>query len=382
MLAGSLPWLGWGLLVLIAATVAVRWAASVAVGPIHPPLGPERWATFQADANRVDTVFVGSSRIMRHIEPAVIDRVMGEAGSPTFSFNAGMPAASLLESWHTLERMLAAGAPIRTVVLEPNDLNVDPENRRAARVVSLHDPGFLKRHLRNAQRVDRDKQDKQDHQRRRAKRRAERGRRVRIPPELSFSESWAFTLTAIEAGWLNVSNKGRLARAFFPPIDRHPVPRDVQGFRPLDGRPIRRGLRKNHREFKRIRRFVPRLRRSRRRTQQRSFGDNPVLLDHVAELVMWLRERDIEVVFISPPNGLKRDSSYEAWRAHREGWLPDVPFLHYNHPGDTPELLHKKLWFDEGHLNAAGARVFSRIVARDLRDLRNQRTRRRDGSRR
>lgn len=62
---------------------------------------------FQEHRDEFDTVFIGSSRIHHQVSPAIFDRVMGEAGHPTRSFNFGINGMLPPESGYVLERLLS-----------------------------------------------------------------------------------------------------------------------------------------------------------------------------------------------------------------------------------------------------------------------------------
>jgi hypothetical protein len=366
---------------LVGAAALWRLLLAATVGPIHPPLGPDRWAAFQADAHRIDTVFVGSSRVLRHVDPEIVDRVMAAGGHPTVSFNAGMPAGSVLESWYILENILAEGAPVKTVVLEPNDFNTLIQNRHAPRVIAAHAPHLFPRYVTRAIRNDKRLQKRQERQERHGRRRRAR-RSPAAPPaddregeddederSVEMDGAWSQTRAAVEATWLNVSNQGRLAHAAFPPLDRQPEP-NLRGFRALDVPPMSEASIRRAADFARERRFVPRVRRNQRATQRRRFARDETLLRDLNALIDWLQAREIEVVLLSPPNGAMRDAVFSAWQAHERGLIPELPFLIYNHPGRAEGLLDRKYWHDRSHMNGAGAGVFSQMLAEDLLEWR------------
>jgi len=97
----------------------------------------------------IDTVFVGSSLVYRHIDPAVFDAVMERGGTPTSSFNLGLPGMTPLELDFVIER-LARFAPdrLRTVWISPPRLALDTlPDANVPRTVNLHDPKRLARVL-------------------------------------------------------------------------------------------------------------------------------------------------------------------------------------------------------------------------------------------
>ncbi|MES2570644.1 MAG: hypothetical protein V4710_11400, partial [Verrucomicrobiota bacterium] len=54
------------------------------------PIVSEKLAYFARHRDEYDTLFIGSSRVYRQIDPALFDQVTREAGVPTRSFNLGI----------------------------------------------------------------------------------------------------------------------------------------------------------------------------------------------------------------------------------------------------------------------------------------------------
>jgi hypothetical protein len=91
----------------------------------------------------VDTLFVGSSLVYRHVDPARFDQLTAAAGRPTRSYNLGAPGLGLLELRWLLRQVaeLPTGS-LRWVFLDPYALGLElpDENRESARVIAWHDP--------------------------------------------------------------------------------------------------------------------------------------------------------------------------------------------------------------------------------------------------
>jgi hypothetical protein len=85
-----------------------------------------------------DTLFVGSSRTFRQLVPAVFDEEMAALGAPARSFNLGTPGMRPPEDSYVIERALRGReAPMRFFVVECNPLHlgVPPEDRGTTRAV-------------------------------------------------------------------------------------------------------------------------------------------------------------------------------------------------------------------------------------------------------
>jgi hypothetical protein len=62
---------------------------------------------FRAQRNKIDVLFVGSSRVFHGISPKVFDRALREEGRPWRSFNAGMDGMNPAEELALIRRLLA-----------------------------------------------------------------------------------------------------------------------------------------------------------------------------------------------------------------------------------------------------------------------------------
>lgn len=119
--------------------------AVLARGAFRPPLDAGlaslKRAHVDAHGDEYDTLFVGSSRVYRNIDPLRFDASMAEAGRPTRSFNLGLPGMEFLEALHTARALLdARPTRLRHLVLEilPAEAALFG-NVRSARVRAWHD---------------------------------------------------------------------------------------------------------------------------------------------------------------------------------------------------------------------------------------------------
>ena len=91
--------------------------------------------------DRFDTLFLGSSRIYRHLDCAQFDRIMANGGYPTSSFNFGVPGMTLLETTWVLDQVLALepGRVERIFLSGEIALQLHADNELSDRVVNWHD---------------------------------------------------------------------------------------------------------------------------------------------------------------------------------------------------------------------------------------------------
>ena len=87
--------------------------------PEVPSTIREKLAHFAAHGGAYDAVFIGSSRIQNHIMPGLFDRLAAAGGHPVKSFNAGIASMHTPEDAWMLEQILAGRpARLRWVFLE------------------------------------------------------------------------------------------------------------------------------------------------------------------------------------------------------------------------------------------------------------------------
>jgi hypothetical protein len=97
---------------------------------------------FQEHRDEFDTVFIGSSRIHHQVSPAIFDRVMGEAGHPTRTFNFGINGMFPPESGYVLERLLRTKPRhLKWVFIELDELETRriPKAEASRRSLYWHD---------------------------------------------------------------------------------------------------------------------------------------------------------------------------------------------------------------------------------------------------
>ena len=98
----------------------------------------QKFRFFSAHKDEFDTLFIGSSRIYFQISPAIFDRVTGENGLPTHSFNFGIGGMYLPESAYLLEQILnLKPRNLRWVFIEYDEMQTkwSPENQTSRRAL-------------------------------------------------------------------------------------------------------------------------------------------------------------------------------------------------------------------------------------------------------
>ena len=306
------------------------------------------WSKLQ-DIRRVqpETVFLGSSRTFRHVDPVRLDSVQG---SRSRSYNFGILGSRALETHFRADHLLTMDLPIRRMVLElgPIALRVPERTERTRRTHHYHDA-----------------------------RRAALGSRV----ALASDEPWMERVRSIAARWrywtMNTFLVG-WGRAWANSVmterdwrgDEETVGR--RGYVPLrQGGPDQRSA--EERRARRTRFLSPEgqaaFTRKRAALRDRS-SVTPTERDRVTAEV-WLglaeraRERGVEVVFVEQ---VGEGQSMGVTRLVREA-LGEEAVIVLNDPRRYPELFDRDAWFDGDHLGPGLAARATDLLAQELPSL-------------
>jgi hypothetical protein len=134
-----------GLLARLAVGLSFFFGTLALLGTVAAPAGGSsiggKLEYWRAHGAEYDTVFLGSSHVLRAFVPAEFDRAAARFGLESRSFNFGVQAVNLLEQCYLLEEILAAGPRVRRVLFEYQWLmpQIDPTNAFNPRTVSWHD---------------------------------------------------------------------------------------------------------------------------------------------------------------------------------------------------------------------------------------------------
>jgi hypothetical protein len=290
-----------------------------------------------------DVLVVGSSR-MRQLEPEILNEVFLKAGMQIRTFNLGLDGVRPPEDGYLLERALVGRkAPLRLVIVETNRLalRIGDEDFGTARMTYWHD----------AKRMgtiwDRTWSNENKH-------------------PLSARESvigyWRNLrfLPGHVAHWVtNESRMGlgfELTEKFLWPHQIRKESRRIGGYlgKKLDGFTARPdgGL-----DAKKNLEYAIALGNIKNLQETRLDPGDPASQAHFAEMEKIVHAHGAKLVVVAPPV-----ASPEIFRP----LAPEIIFLDYSDPSQYPELFDPKVRMDNSHLNDAGAKLFSKLVAEQL----------------
>ncbi len=313
-----------------------------------------------------DVLFVGSSSVYRHVDPALFDELTAAAGRPTRSYNLGVPAMSGLETLHALRRVLDLDLPeLRWVVLDARHPGymLAGENHLTSRVASWHDLPTT-------------------------------WWAVRLVADAPETVAWKLDqlrrhLTAFA---YRTGNVGRLRELLEPRLEGNPQSRaehDAEaeanrvmergragdGFAPLDWAMGQATALQQRFLYERRMGWEAEADEMLAGVEAARAGGWP-LLDYQGEpravqelteaerdllrtLVATAEQRGVSVVFLNAPDVRQKEFFVRA--GLRDGVVPGL--LDTDDPELYPALFHRRNRFDRDHLNEAGAALYTRVLA-------------------
>jgi hypothetical protein len=355
--------------------VALR---SVAIAPGGDVIGAKLdW--WRAEGKRYDTVFVGSSHVLRAFVPETFDRELSAAGLEAHSYNFGVQAVHLLEARWLLERILeASDGHLRRVFFEYQWLTpqIDPANAFLPRTVYWHDWETTSLAVERALHWDRElapglgyvEVDPGSHsifsvmdRCLPSGARAARGHLGHFASERVF-------LGRGEDAAKGLLGRGRARTARYAVRDGYvALEQDAAGL----GAEPRSYLRRRERFLEQRERYLAEVAALER--EPVVFGDGEWVdgalarvddLELLRAIAHAVEERGIEFALVIMPS----QSANRPFEERLEREL-GAAVLRYNLPERYPELYAPENRFDSGHLSAEGARLFSARLARDTAAL-------------
>jgi hypothetical protein len=345
-------------LILIASGV-IFFAASAAIlrNVLPAPLTTEadrRRLVFERASPPYDTVFLGTSRTYRGLDPAAFDTRTAAAGRPTHSFNFGLFGLRLFEARRVLKDLLAADREdrLRFVFLEmpPANWALERENLQSDRVIRYHDWRTFVDILRY----------------------------LNQDPQTSVWSGWPRVVPLME----NQANRGLGAAAFqslaagedgvddFIEQGAAELGDRGDGFQPLDQALSRADGDARERMEERHRLLLPSpeeweesIEKLRKQLSAHQTVTD-VAIELLAELSALVDQQRATPIFYLAPGFTPQ---WDVRGAHERGSVPAL--LAFDDPDRYPELYDRSLYFDKGHLNERGAELFSVVLADAFLDL-------------
>ncbi len=299
----------------------------------------------RAHKDEIDAIYVGSSRMMRAIDPRVVDAELAAHGLPWNTFNFGADGMFGFESDFVLREILALEpARLKTVFFEaatwyPGFDEPGSTNPESLRCAFWHSPTATRHVLESVRRLD--------------------------APLSTRLDLYRVHLAAFGK---KMSNFGQGPRVLANALgtDRDAISADVpvdlvaetRGYQPLElltdrvhteGRDVFLSAIENYKKL------ITKIPAENARGTSLETYNAPALADQYRAA----ESHGVELVQVVLP---ARSGSPLFDELARAGLVPEL--LHFNRPDAYPELYEVEHHYDMGHLNRAGAAVFSRLLVR------------------
>lgn len=302
-----------------------------------------------ANEASINTIFFGSSATKHTIDPQLFDSLMHINDIPVNSYNFGMSQMKVLDLQYHMEKLFAHDLPnLRYVVFElsyPNP-HIALNTLTNSRFIETHDWKRFKSYYNLFWQ--------------------QFGGRSRIT---SIAKRFYIFIR-------NVTLAGRAEQLIesltayqTEALPQTPLFRGEQpdGFRPLDietDEEILKGrISVNPREKEKLVTNIEKLATPERLKNHRK--EDQLLLEIYATIAGQCRQRGIQPIFLIPP----KPFDYLSLVKEYEKSEIDAPLIVMNDPNRFPEIFNIQHWYDGAHLNWAGARLATKVLALLMLDL-------------
>lgn len=300
----------------------------------------EKLTELKTEGARYDTLFLGTSRVFRHINPAVFDGRMAELGTESSSYNAGMFGLTMVEFSYLIHavREMPDLAPKR-IFVEPLYSNAMKfKNIATQRVIKTHTLDGTVREI--------------AHQMALGKSIGKGHYKVAAMHGLAFCYNrlgYGFwTRYVFGDGVIRVERTEAPTRAGYVPLEEETATTYLER-----SALFRDEMEKANEQF-----FSP------PGEAIRPLDVDEAYVNRLAELLVPLEESGAEIVFFFSPQAVGRDISESFARSiQRTG--RDWKVLSEPSDGKYSALYDAAYWFDIGHLRQEGAAIYSRGLAED-----------------
>lgn len=308
------------------------------------PLYRQKLQDIRRLSDDINTLYYGSSRFYRHIDPMLADSLLSE--HDLSSYNMGVTSLLNPQSYMLYEDLLLREElSLDYVFLEiSNFRQIKPGNVRTPRNYYYMDPATLY-YVTRYQAA------------------AAGPLRVRVSTVADFYASWCFKIiyAVNDAVGEMIGSEESLSDRIFENRGYYPLNKEFRATADTSSEVIRRreAYLADTTVVKRFARFA-----------EEAYGRenykvylNRVHLERLMKLYRLSEERGIELYFVISPR-LWEYNKLLALRSH----LPRNRVIELASSGSYPRFYHPEYTFDAEHLNAEGAVLFTREIARKIRD--------------
>ncbi len=335
----------------LASMLVVSQLANLVFPPAErPPLG-QKLSLVQSD-RETDTLFLGASRVIRHVSPEVFDAGMAERGLATRSFNTALPAMFTFEQQHYLDELLELKLPkLRFVFIAPESVHLSGSDRevKTPRAVQWHTFEATIATSRGILEMDDTLADK----------------------ALTISRHWmAFLHHTFNLGTARSQLLGTAVGEDIQ-LASHELASGTRGYRSLDDAMTTDAEFRGRLEGRRsdylssLPAFFEAVENLRKAIRD-GVGSSELGVEIVTRMQARVEAAGVVPVFLIMPGSSHGSRNYVR-EAKRRGAIRHL--IDLGHPDRHPEFYAPELQFDLGHLNELGARAVTATLAQKFADL-------------
>ncbi|MCA8967578.1 MAG: hypothetical protein KDC48_22045 [Planctomycetes bacterium] len=299
-------------------------------------------AALEARIDEVDTLFLGSSRIYRGINPIVFDAQMAALGAPTSSFNMGQPGTKMYDTCRVVDWLLARRpAKLARVFIEIDSYVTHSRSSHwmSRLMIETHEPSHFAARLRSVLLTSR--------------------------PVLVKLELIGFAAAHTIVNALRIGQGVRIlddwCRHWSGQAPSRFEPMPERGFEPLGPTSrLSEQRRSQHEEWRAEPDAAAELLSQKRANPIPAYARGGFDRESFLDQTRALEAAGIEVVYVIMP-------SYAVHLQGRDGVeeiLDQATVLSFEDPDEYAELYEFDHCFDQGHMVRSGAELFSRLLAR------------------
>lgn len=288
----------------------------------------EKMPYFYENQDKYNTVFLGSSRIFRHVIPNTFDSFVNKRGYDMRSFNLGTAGAANPETFYILRKLLKQeNLLINTIFVEiVHNMPIDDINYHTSRVVYNMDIESLI----SSYRIHRDSKFIKEKLHKR------------------------LFVTFAERLMLISYMQDLISAIFDKPSENEYTVND--GYLKKSSVSAREAFLKNP---KVLDRRIKRIKQNFKKLKSSKEYYNQSYLDYIKDLQILAKEKNVELIFVLTPRNHNRDCFFTFQH------IDSNKKIDLNSVNKYPKFYSEKYTYDVGHLNHKGAKLFSKVLAQE-----------------
>lgn len=310
------------------------------------PLVSEKMEYFESNKDNYDVVFIGSSRVYRHVDPEVFDEYLSTQGYDIQTFNFGFYGMKMPETYFWLEKVIDLQPKnLKWIVIEANLDNAyeNLNNARNNRVMYWHTP----KHTENTLKYIAGSDDS-------LPRKSVSIYSHLVPFFYNFVNLGDMSKVFLSSSGLTDYKTSATSYSDF-------LGESLSGYKSLDDEPGEGYKRTNQRFISNFSNFQQQVTRFGEKIDHDSVSMDPSRRELIRQFTELVESSGATPIFVIPP---KLKTEAHTLQLHKDDYLESL--LAYNDPEKYPDLYQLEYRFDPEHLNDKGSKEFTKLIAKEF----------------